>query len=424
MNEITVHNLSKLPTAPVESFNELQEDFKLYDSEKNSKLQMLIITRGFKYAFKAWQDESGTLWIIDAHQRKKALIQLKTSGFRIPDLPYELIYAKDKKEAVEEIAAYNSEFGTKNPDTKLFEKYDINTDQLSRFSLGFESMETSMEEQRLEMSRDLGIIIEDDVPDPDHKSPLSERGDLWLLGPHRLYCGDSTIAKDVLALMDGKRANMATTDPPYNVDYIGKSVEKKIQNDSMSDQHFLEFLQKVFFNLHQIMKEGASIYVFHSDSEGSNFRRAFQDSGFYLAQCCIWVKNSLVMGRQDYQWQHEPILYGWKPGDSHSWYSDRKQTTVWNFDRPVKSELHPTMKPVKLVAYTIQNSSREGDVVVDLFGGSGTTLIACDHTSRKAYLMEMDSLFVDVIIRRYHALNPDVEILRIRDGEKQRIDSI
>jgi len=424
MNEITVHNLSNLHTAPIEEFNELQEDFKLYDSEKNSKLQMLIITRGFKYAFKAWKDESGVLWIIDAHQRKKALMQLKYAGFFIPEIPYELIYAKDKKEAVEEIAAYNSEFGTKNPDTMLFEKYDIGSDTLSRFSLGFESMETSMEEMRLEMSRDLGLIVEDDVPDMDKTSPLSQSNDLWLLGPHRLYCGDSTLPEDVLALMDGKKANMVTTDPPYNVDYIGKSVEKRIENDNMSDKNFLEFLQKVFFNLFQIMKEGAPVYVFHSDSEGDNFRRAFKESGLYLAQCCIWVKNSLVMGRQDYQWKHEPVLYGWKPGDSHPWYSDRRQTTIWNFDRPVKSELHPTMKPVKLVAYTIQNSSREFDIVVDLFGGSGTSLIACDQTNRRSYTMEKDPLFVDVIIRRYKALNHGIDIERIRDGKSELIDNI
>lgn len=424
MNEITVHNLSNLQTAPIESFNDLQEDFKMYDSEKNSKLQMLIITRGFKYAFKAWKDESGVLWIIDAHQRKKALMQLKAAGFHIPEIPYELIYAKDKKEAVEEIAAYNSEFGTKNPDTKLFEKYDISTDTLSRFSLGFESMETSMEEMRLEMSRDLGLIIEDDVPDTDNKSSLSQRNDLWLLGPHRLYCGDSTLPVDVLSLMDGKKANMVTTDPPYNVDYIGSSVEKRIENDNMSDKNFLEFLQKVFFNLHQVMKDGAPIYVFHSDSEGDNFRRAFKDAGLYLAQCCIWVKNSLVMGRQDYQWQHEPALYGWKPGDSHPWYSDRRQTTIWNFDRPVKSELHPTMKPVKLIAYTIQNSSREFDIVLDLFGGSGTSLIACDQTNRRSYTMEKDPLYVDVIIRRYKALNPGIDIEKIRDGKSELIDNI
>lgn len=424
MNSVTVHNLSNLPTAPLEAFNELQEDFKIYDAEKNAKLQMLIITRGLKYAFKAWKDDHGTLWIIDAHQRKKALLQLKLAGFAIPDLPYEQIYAKDKKEAVEEIAAYNSEFGTKNPDTKLFEKYNIGTDTLGRFSLGFESMSLSMEEQRLDMKRELGLIVEDDIPEEDKEHTLSMERDLWLLGRHRLYCGDSRSPDAVLALMDGKRSDLVCTDPPYNVDYKGKSVERKIENDSMSSKNFLEFLGKVFFNLSTIMKEGSSIYVFHSDTEGENFRRAFREAGLYLAQCCIWAKNSLVMGRQDYQWQHEPALYGWKPGESHNWYSDRRQTTLWHFDRPLKSELHSTMKPVKLIAYLIQNSSKENDLVADFFGGSGTTLIASDQTNRTCYMMELDPINVDVIIRRYHALNPEENIIRIRDGHREEIDSI
>lgn len=424
MNKIKVHNLSKLPTAPIESFKELQDDFKLYDSAKNSKLQMLIITRGFKYAFKAWKDKSGTLWIIDAHQRKKALANLKEAGFVVPDIPYELIFAKDKKEAVEEIAAYNSEFGTKNPDTKLFEKYDIDLDTLSRFSLGFESMELNMDEQRLEMQRDLGIIVEDDVPGLDEKKPLSEFEDLWLLGGHRLYCGDSTNAEHVLALMDGKKADLATTDPPYNVDYKGVSVKTKITNDSMGDHQFREFLNKVFFNIHQVMKEGASIYVFHSDSESVNFRLAFQAAGFYLSQTCIWVKNNSAFGRNDYHYQHEPILYGWKQGESHKWNSDRKQTTLWSFDKPQKSELHPTMKPVKLMAYTIENNSKVGELVVDLFGGSGSTLIAGDQLDRRCYLMELAPLYIDVIIRRYHNQNPEEKIIRIRNGERKEIDNI
>jgi len=423
MNKITVHNLSNLPTAPLEAFHELQEDFKIYDSEKNAKLQMLIITRGFKYAFKAWEDETGKLWIIDAHQRKRALQELKKAGFELPELTYELIYAKDKKEAVEEIAAYNSEFGTKNPDSKLFEKYDIGADTLSRFSLGFETQSFDFDQQRMEMKRELGLIVEDEVPEPGD-TPLTEKGDLWILGKHRLFCGDSTKSEDVLALMDGRKAGLVTTDPPYNVDYQGASVKKKIKNDSMDDSSFYEFLRKVFFNVFHVMQEGAGIYVFHSDSEGDNFRRSFKEAGLHLSQCCIWVKNSLVMGRHDYQWQHEPVLYGWKPGDSHRWFSDRRQTTIWNFDRPVKSELHPTMKPVKLIAYTIQNSTEEGDIVADFFGGSGTSLIACEQLNRICYMMEFDMTFADVIIRRFHKINPDAKIYRIRNNERTEINNI
>jgi DNA modification methylase len=245
-----------------------------------------------------------------------------------------------------------------------------------------------------------GLTDEDAVPEP--RAPLSRAGDLWVLGNHRLLCGDSTNGEHVSRLMGAILADLVVTDPPYNVAYEGKTKDAlTIKNDSMSGGDFYAFLLAVYQNLAAQMKGGSGIYVFHADTEGVSFRKAMTDAGLKLAQCCVWVKQSLVMGRQDYHWQHEPVLYGWKPTASHRWYSDRKQTTVWRFDRPSRNGEHPTMKPVELIGYPIQNSSREGDVVLDLFGGSGSTLIACEKLGRYARLMELDPKYVDVIVRRW-----------------------
>ena len=207
---------------------------------------------------------------------------------------------------------------------------------------------------------------------------------------------------DVERLMDGKQAALIVTDPPYNVSYTGKTKDAlKIENDSKSDEDFYQFLYDVHVNLFAMAEPGAGIYVFHADLEGLNFRKSLIESGFKLAQCCVWVKQTLVMGRQDYHWQHEPVLYGWKEGAAHHWYSDRKQTTLWAFDRPTRSTEHPTMKPVNLIEYPIGNSSKPGDIVLDLFGGSGTTMIACEKTGRKARLMELDPKYCDVIVTRW-----------------------
>lgn len=416
MNEITVYNIGNLPTAPFEHFQELQEDFKLYDPEKNRKLQMLIITRGFKYAFKAWRDPEGALWIIDAHQRKQALLELQRAGFIIPEIPYEPIHASNKQEAVEEIAAYNSEFASKNPDTKLFEKYDIGSDTLERFNLGFDPITLDMERDKRLMAQELGIL-EDDCPMPDKKRQISKTGDIWILGKHRLMCADSTDPKAIVELMDGRRADLVVTDPPYNVAYEGKTADKlTIQNDSMDAGSFMEFLRRVYKNMYVLLRDGGSFYVFHADSEGLSFRQGLRDAGLKLAQCCIWVKQTFIIGRQDYQWQHEPVLYGWKPTAGHTWYSDRKQSTIWEFKKPLRNDVHPTMKPVGLVAMPIRNSSKEGDLVVDLFAGSGPVLMACEQMNRKAYLMEMDPVYSDVILRRFVASFPDAEIKLIREG--------
>ena len=243
-------------------------------------------------------------------------------------------------------------------------------------------------------------IIEDEVP--EEVEPVAKQGDIWQLGRHRLMCGDSTSIDDVEKLMDGVKADMLLTDPPYNVDYEGKTKDKlKIKNDSMDNDSFRQFLRDAFTSADMVMKEGAVFYIWHADSEGYNFRGACFDVGWKVRQCIIWNKNCMVMGRQDYQWKHEPCLYGWKDGASHLWASDRKQTTVIDMAKPVKSDLHPTMKPVALFDYQIKNNTKGGDIVLDLFGGSGTTIMACEQNNRIAYSMEFDPHYVDVIIARW-----------------------
>lgn len=255
--------------------------------------------------------------------------------------------------------------------------------------------------------------------DAELKKPtFSKPGDLWLLGKHRLVCGDSTKAEVYETLMAGNKANLIVTDPPYNVEYVGKTKDKlTIQNDKMEKGNFYQFLLAAYQRMESALADDGSIYVFHADTEGLNFRKAFEDAGFYLSGCCIWKKPSMVLGRSPYQWQHEPCLYGWKKKGKHQWYSDRKQTTIWEFDRPSRSREHPTMKPIPLLAYPIQNSSMTNCIVLDPFGGSGSTLIACEQTGRICYTVELDPKYCDVIVNRYiEAVGQSGGVSVIRDG--------
>ena len=248
------------------------------------------------------------------------------------------------------------------------------------------------------------------------KPTIAKLGDVWMLGRHRVICGDSTLPETYTTLMDGKRANLILTDPPYNVDV--EESAGKIKNDNMSADDFYKFLFAMFVNVEQNMEGDASIYVFHADTQGLYFRKAFMDAGFHLSGCCIWKKHKLVLGHSPYQWQHEPCLYGWKKGGRHQWYSDRKQTTIWEYDRPHTSKDHPTMKPVALMAYPIQNSCMSNCIVLDPFLGSGSTLIACEETNRICYGIELDEKFVDVIVRRYIEKSGDAsKVSVIRDGK-------
>ncbi|MCR0265028.1 site-specific DNA-methyltransferase [[Clostridium] innocuum] len=262
-----------------------------------------------------------------------------------------------------------------------------------------------------------------DVDEELQKPPVSKSGDVWLLGNHRLICGDSTKEEIYTVLMDGKKANLVVTDPPYNVNYEGSA--GKIQNDNMENDKFYQFLFEAFLNMEKAMAEDASIYVFHADTEGLNFRKAFMDAGFYLSGTCIWKKQSLVLGRSPYQWQHEPCLYGWKKKGKHQWYSDRKQTTIWEFDKPKKNGDHPTMKPIPLIAYPIKNSSMSNCIVLDPFGGSGSTLIACEQLGRICYTIELDEKYCDVTVKRYiEQVGSADTVSVIRDGKTIQFEDL
>ena len=261
-----------------------------------------------------------------------------------------------------------------------------------------------------------GVKEDDFDVDAELQKPTVTRlGDVWTLGRHRLVCGDSTKAETFDLLMAGKKANLVVTDPPYNVNYEGSA--GKIKNDNMADEAFYNFLLAAFKNTEAMMADDASIYVFHADTEGLNFRRAFADAGFYLSGTCIWKKQSLVLGRSPYQWQHEPVLFGWKKKGRHQWYTGRKESTIWEFDKPKKNGDHPTMKPIPLLAYPIMNSSMSNTLVLDPFGGSGSTLIACEQTDRSCFTIELDEKFCDVIVKRYiEQVGSDAEVSVQRDG--------
>lgn len=246
---------------------------------------------------------------------------------------------------------------------------------------------------------------------------FSKTGDVWTLGKHRIICGDATKLETYKTLLENTKVNLVVTDPPYNVNYEGSA--GKIKNDNMEDDKFYQFLFNSFVNMEQAMADDASIYVFHADTEGLNFRKAFQDAGFYLSGCCIWKKPSLVLGRSPYQWQHEPCLYGWKKKGKHKWYAGRKETSVWEFEKPKKNADHPTMKPIALLAYPIKNSSMTNSLVLDPFAGSGSTLIACEQTGRICYAIELDEKYCDVIVKRYiEQVGNDKSVKVLRGGKE------
>lgn len=269
-------------------------------------------------------------------------------------------------------------------------------------------------------------VKEDDFDvESELKQPcFSKAGDLWMLGKHRVLCGDSTKAECYDTLMDGVKANLVLSDPPYNVDV--EETAGKIMNDNMGDSEFYEFLLAAFKQMHGHLADDGSIYIFHADTEGLNFRKAFKDAGFYLSGCCIWKKNALVLGRSPYQWQHEPCLYGWKLKGKHQWYSDRKQTTIWEYDRPKSNKDHPTMKPIGLMSYPLRNSTMTNGIVLDPFLGSGSTLIACEETDRVCRGIELDPKFMDVIVKRYieHNEGRYEDVFVIRDGQKLKFEEV
>ena len=289
---------------------------------------------------------------------------------------------------------------------------DLKAESFDLSLLGFDEDELG----RLFRDEAEGNVKEDefDIDAELEKPAITHEGDLWTIGRHRLLCGDSTLNQNYERLMQGSKANLTVTDPPYNVDYQG--VAGKIRNDNMGKEEFHTFLLSAFNRMHENMAPDASIYVFHADTEGLNFRSAFDEAGFHLSGCCIWKKSRLMMGHSPYQWQHEPCLFGWIKGGKHKWYADRKQTTIWEFDKPTKNPLHPTMKPVALIAYCIMNSSMSNTLVLDPFLGSGTTLIACQQLDRTCYGFELDPKYCDAIVNRYIELVGSSEGITVERG--------
>lgn len=283
---------------------------------------------------------------------------------------------------------------------------------------GFDAIE--LEELQIETE---DILEEHEIPALE-ETTFSKTGDLWVLGDHKLLVGDVTDEENINKLLGDKKVDLVVTDPPYNINYSGKGTKKlKIENDDMPDSEFYEFLLKSFKNMNQVMKPGAMIYVFYADKEAINFRNAFKNAELYNSQTCIWLKNGFNLGRFNYHYQHEPIIVGWKEGQSHKFYGDRKQTTIFEFNKPLKNDEHPTMKPIDLLEYIIKNSSKKGNYIFDGFGGSGSTLIAAEHSKRRALLLEIDARYADVIVKRYANLGK-MDIKVIRDGQEYSYSEI
>ena len=348
--------------------------------------------------------------VIGGHQR---LTVLKDLGYT--EVQCVVVHIEDEHKVKALNIALNKITGAWNEELLADLLVDLQSVDFNTDLTGFEAPEI---EQLFSKVHNKDIKEDDfDVEEELKNPPISRKGDIWFLGRHRVICGDSTLPETYTKLMEGRRANLVLTDPPYNVNV--EETAGKIQNDNMPDEDFYKFLFAAFVNMEQNMENDASIYMFHADSKGLIFRQAFHDAGFYLSGCCIWKKNALVLGRSPYQWQHEPCLFGWKAGGKHQWYSDRKQTTIWEYDRPKSSKEHPTMKPVALMAYPIQNSCMSNCIVLDPFLGSGSTLIACEETGRICYGVELDEKFCDVIVKRYvEKTESGDQVSVLRDGEK------
>ena len=360
-----------------------------------------------------WNKQTGR--VVGGHQRLKVLID---SG--ITEVDVVVVDMNTEKEKALNIAL-NKISGEWDTDKLALVIADLQGADFDVSLTGFDPEELE------DLFRDdvKGGVKEDDfdVEAELQKPVFSKAGDLWMLGAHRLLCGDSTKPETYELLTNGKKAQLVVTDPPYNVDYKGTA--GKIKNDKMAEDQFEQFLLAAYSQMYESMTDDASIYVFHSDSHGLAFRKAFEEAGFYLSGCCIWKKQSLVLGRSPYQWQHEPVLFGWKKKGKHQWYTGRKESTIWEFDKPKKNADHPTMKPVALVAYPIMNSTMTGCLVLDPFGGSGSTLIACEQTGRICYTVELDEKFCDVIVKRYIDQVGSAEgVTVLRDGLTYRFDEI
>ncbi len=410
-------------TLLLDELTEFQGNLKERSTDDYEKIERSIKKHGFSFPFFCWSHD-GINHVLDGHGRIGALQRMVAEGEQIPPLPVVYVDCKDENEAKEILLKLNSQYGRMTAESvKEF---------LGDLKIDFDDL--SLPDGFLELSADDAMkdtVGDDDTPEVDYGEPDSKPGEIYQLGPHRLMCGDSTSAEDMAKLMDGEKADLIITDPPYNVDYQGGN-GKKIQNDNMSDNSFLNFLTDAFRVMFGALKSGGAVYVWHADTEGYNFRQAVKNAGGEVRQCLIWVKNSLVLGRQDYQWRHEPCLYLWKSGAGHFWegrrdlstvfdetrgdwknmtkeqliaelkrYDQEVKTTIIYEDKPKRSDEHPTMKPVRLFERLALNSSKAEDIILDPFGGSGTTVITAAKTNRYARVMELDPRYCDVIRRRW-----------------------
>ena len=354
-----------------------------------------------------WNEVTGN--IVGGHQRYKVLVAEGAT-----EIDCVVVHIENKQEEKALNIALNKAVGEWEPVALADLLSDL---KISGYDLDITGFDAEEVDDLFSQVHDKDVHDDDCDIDSEQIEPFVQFGDIWMLGKHRMMCGDATSEEDVVRLMDGDRANLVVTDPPYNVAYESAD-GKKIQNDSMADGQFYEFLLAAFRNMAAQMAEGGSAYIFHADTEGLNFRRAFKEAGFHISGVCIWVKNSLVLGRSPYQWQHEPVLFGWLPNGKHRWFSDRKQSTVWNFDKPRRSKKHPTMKPIPLLAYPIKNSSAPNGIVLDLFGGSGSTLMACEQTDRICLTMELDPKYATAIVMRFSNEYGAENIRLLRDGKE------
>lgn len=411
-------------TLELKQITDFQGNLKERNDADFEKIERSIKKHGFSFPFFIWK-KGKINYCLDGHGRLGALNRLVASGEKLPPLPVVYVQCKDEAEAKEILLKLNSQYGHMTADSVREFLGDLKID-FEDLALPDGFLDLSTEQAMKDTKGD------DDAPEVEYEAePDSKPGMVYELGPHRLLVGDSTKAEDIAKLMAGEKADLIVTDPPYNVDYEG-SDGKKIKNDHMEDQSFLNFLVDAFTAMFRVLKPGGVYYIWHADSEGYNFRSAVKKAGGLVRQCIIWVKNNLVLGRQDYQWRHEPCLYGWKEGSGHYWEGRRDLSTVFDEtrsnwkkmnkdeliaelkrydqevktsiiyeDKPARNAEHPTMKPVRLFERQRKNSSKEEDIVLDPFGGSGTTIIACAKTNRIARVVEFDPKYADVIRKRW-----------------------
>lgn len=360
-----------------------------------------------------WNKTTGK--VVGGHQRLKVLMDMGIT--EVECVVVEMSVEKEKALNI----ALNKISGEWDKDKLALLITDLQGADFDVSLTGFDAVEI---DSLFKATLQEGIKDDDFNVKEELKNPtITKAGDVWTLGRHTLVCGDSTKEETFALLMGDRKANLVITDPPYNVNYEGSA--GKIKNDNMADTAFYDFLLAAFQNTERVMADDASIYVFHADTEGLNFRKAFADAGFYLSGTCIWKKQSLVLGRSPYQWQHEPVLFGWKKKGKHQWYTGRKESTIWEFDKPKKNGDHPTMKPIPLLAYPIMNSSMSNTLVLDPFGGSGSTLIACEQSDRSCCTIELDEKFCDVIVKRYIEQVGSAEKVSVqRDGLSYKYEEV